>query len=308
MGGTFIKCGILDENGGMLVKDKTATPQGYFPVVERIAEFVRGLEKKAGVTVSAVGVGAPGVSDSGTGTVVVSHNLKWENVPLAKDLSAQLSLPVFLTNDANAAALGENFCGAGKEFSSVVLLTIGTGIGSGIVLGGKLFEGSCSAGAELGHETIRFDGKKCACGRRGCFEAYASASALVSLTKRKMRGCADSKLWSVCGGDIGAVNGKTVFDGLRAGDALAREIFGIYIGYLAEGIANIVNAFRPEAVLLGGGISAEGDTLIAPLRERVNKLILGGGAYAPVTIAAAKLGNDAGLCGAAKFAKDKTQL
>ncbi len=307
LGGTFIKCGILDENGKIVIKEKAATPQGYQPIVKRLAEFVCELSARANVKVAAVGIGAPGVADSAKGTVVVSHNLKWKNVPLAKDLSEILGLPVYLTNDANSAALGENFCGAGKEFSSMILLTIGTGIGSGIVIDGKLFEGFCSAGAELGHETIRFDGKKCACGRRGCFEVYASASALVAQTKHTMKKHSESVLWKVCGGDLSNVDGRTVFEGLKVNDAAAKKIFDTYIGYLAEGIANIINAFRPEAVVLGGGISAEGETLIQPLRKKVNALILGAGEYAPVKIAAAKLGNDAGICGSAKFAKDRTE-
>ena len=306
LGGTFIKCGIFDETGKIINKDKVVTPQGYLCTVDKLSDFVKELAARAQVNLTGVGIGAPGVIESETGTVVVSHNLKWKDVPLAKDLSAKLGLPVFLTNDANAAALGENFCGSGKEYSSMVLLTIGTGIGSGIVINGKLFEGYRSAGAELGHETIQFRGKKCACGRRGCFEVYASASALVKQTRQKMRKHSGSALWKICEGDLSKVDGRTVFEGMKQNDALAMNIFDTYIGYLAEGIANIINSFRPEAVVLGGGISAEGDTLIHPLKKRVNALILGRGEYAPVEIVAAALGNDAGLCGTAKFAKDKT--
>ena len=235
----------------------------------------------------------------------MSGNLGWENKPLAEDLSAKLGIPVTLANDANAAAFGEYVCGAGSDYKSVVLITLGTGVGSGIVLNGKLYEGNEGAGAELGHEVIRMDGEKCACGRRGCFEAYASATALIKQTKRAMGKDKESTLWRLCGGDIGLVNGKTAFDGAKGGDKTAKRVVSNYLRYLSEGLANIANTFRPEAILIGGGISAQGDTLTKPLQKRVNKLMLGHGRYASVKILAATLGNDAGLVGAAMLAKEK---
>ena len=160
------------------------------------------------IDVRAVGVGSPGMIDGERGVVVYSNNLGWKKVPLVAELKDRLRLPVRITNDANAAAYGEYTCGAGKKYQSIVLLTLGTGVGSGIVLDGKLFEGSRGAGAELGHETIRFGGEKCTCGRRGCLEAYASATALIRQAKRAMEKDSRSKLWKLCGGDINNVNGK----------------------------------------------------------------------------------------------------
>ena len=223
---------------------------------------------------------------------------------MARDICAALSLPVTLTNDANAAAYGEYSCGAGKQYSSIVLLTLGTGVGSGMVLNGKLYGGNEGAGAELGHEVIRAGGEKCACGRRGCLEQYASATALIRQTQRAMEKDKTSKLWGICP-KLEEVNGKTAFDGKRAGDKTALKVVGNYIRYLAEGIANIANVIRTQVVLLGGGISAESAYLTEPLQKRVNKLVLGHGKYAPVKILAAKLGNDAGLAGAAMLAKEK---
>ena len=306
LGGTYIKYGLVAENGEITAKRKDKTPAGgYEQTVTAIASAARELSAEYDESICGLGIGAPGVVDGERGIVLTSGNLGWENKPLAKDLSEALSLPVTLTNDANAAAFGEYICGAGKEYRSVILLTLGTGVGSGIVLNGKLFEGSEGAGAELGHEVIRMGGEKCACGRRGCLERYASATALIRQTKRAMEKDKASALWQLCGGNPANVNGKTAFDGKRAGDKTASKVVGNYIRYLAEGIANIANVIRPQAVLLGGGISAEGAYLTEPLQKRVNKLMLGHGRYAPVKILAAKLGNDAGLVGAAMLAKEK---
>ena len=307
LGGTYIKYGLVSEGGEIIAKGKVATPAGcrYAETLVTVASTVRELSARYGSEVSGVGIGAPGVVDGENGIVLTSGNLGWENKLLAKDLFERLGFPAVLTNDANAAAFGEYVCGAGSEFKSVVLITLGTGVGSGIVLNGKLFEGCEGAGAELGHEVIRFGGEKCACGRRGCFEAYASATALIRQTKRAMEKDRQSTLWQLCNGDINNVNGKTAFDGAQSGDKTAKRIVSNYLHYLSEGFANIANTFRPEAILIGGGISAQGENLTIPLQKRTDKLMLGHGAYAPVKILAATLGNDAGLVGAAMLAKEK---
>ena len=306
LGGTYIKYGLVNETGEIIEKGKVLTPTGcgYAETVEVIMSAVRGLAK-SGAPIGGLGIGAPGIVDGEKGIVRTSGNLGWENKPLAEDLSAKLSIPVTLANDANAAAYGEYACGAGKEHRSVVLLTLGTGVGSGIVLNGKLFEGNEGAGAELGHEVIRFGGEKCACGRRGCFEAYASATALIRQTKRAMEKDGQSKLWRLCCGNIESINGKTAFDGANEGDKTAKRVVNNYLRYLSEGLANIANTFRPEVILIGGGISAQGETLTKPLQKRLDKLMLGHGKYAPVKILAASLGNDAGLVGAAMLAKER---
>ena len=307
LGGTYIKYGLVSEAGEIIEKGKVATPAGcgYAETAEVISSAVRELSARHGAQVSGVGIGAPGVVDGERGILRTSGNLGWENKPLAGDLSAKLGIPAVLTNDANAAAYGEYACGAGSEYKSVVLITLGTGVGSGIVLNGRLYEGCAGAGAELGHEVIRFSGEKCACGRRGCFEAYASATALIRQTKRAMEKDRQSTLWLLCNGDSSLVNGKTVFDGAAAGDKTAKQVVNNYLRYLSEGLANIANAFRPEAILIGGGISAQGENLTKPLQKRVDKLMLGHGAYASVKILTASLGNDAGLMGAAMLAKEK---
>lgn len=306
LGGTFVKFGAVEESGNILKKDKIPTPLGcdYGATVSAIAEAVRGMIADMGMPESA-GIGCPGVIDGEHGIVVTGGNLGWENMPLAQDLGGRLDIPVTLCNDANAAAYGEYACGAGKEYKSIVLITLGTGVGSGIIFRGKLFTGELGAGAELGHEVIRMDGEPCACGRRGCFEAYASASALVRQTKNAMVAHPESKMWELCKGSADNADGRTAFDGMRQDDETAKEVVERYLNYLAEGIENIVNVFRPQAVLIGGGISAEGEALTLPLQKMVDTKILGRGRYAPVTIRAASLGNDAGLVGAAMLAKER---
>ncbi len=296
LGGTFIKCGIVDGGGHILLSDKipTGAERPYSSVIRDMAALVNSLEKRAGVKVCAAGVGSPGTVDGGSGTIVYNNNLGWKKVPLGSELKKALGVPVYVVNDANAAALGESAFGAGRAYESVILVTLGTGVGGGIVLQGKLFEGNRSAGAEIGHS------EKCTCGRRGCFEAYASATALIRETRRAMEKDRGSALWKLA--DPEHVTGKTAFDGMRMGDKTAEGVVKRYIRALAEGVANLCNIFRPEAILLGGGVCAEGDALLAPLKRQVKARLYGGSRYAPVEILCASLGNDAGLVGAAKYA------
>lgn len=304
IGGTTVKCGIVDSEGKIIVKESIPTGEADCGrMATDIAELVKKLERAAGVKTEGAGIGAPGLIDSKNGVIVYSPNIVWKNVPICAELEKRLCVPVKIANDANAAALGEAKAGSGKNYGDVVFVTLGTGVGGGIIIGGKLFEGFRSAGAEIGHHVIRFNGEQCTCGRKGCFEAYASATALIRQTKVAMENDRDSKLWEICP-NLDDVCGKTVFEGVEANDRTAEEVLDAYISYLAEGIVNIVNILRPEAVLIGGGVSAAGDVLLDPLREKVNKLVFGGTAYAPVKIYKATLGNDAGLIGAACLVMD----
>lgn len=304
IGGTFVKCGIVDSDGNIITKGKIPTRKDrtYQEIAEDISNFVMKLEQEAGVQTQAVGIGCPGTVDSENGIVLYCNNLDWNNIPLGKAIEERLNKPTYITNDANAAALGESFIGAGKTYNSSILVTLGTGVGGGIVLDGKLFEGNGSAGAEIGHHVIRKNGKQCTCGRKGCFEAYSSATALMREARLQMGKHKESMLWTACNGNKQNVDGKMIFDCAKAGDDTANKVVNWYIDYLAEGIANLANIFRPEAVLLGGGVSAQGDALIIPTQKLVNQRLYGGTAYAPVKLAVATLGNDAGLCGAVKLA------
>ena len=302
LGGTFIKGCILTEDGSVIIKDKIKTTNET--IAEDIASFVKDLENRAGVKVQAIGVGTPGIVDSKRGVVVLAKNVGFKNEKLREKIQKHISLPVYVTNDANAAALGEYFVGAGSKYKNLILVTLGTGVGGGIIIDGKLFEGHKSAGAEIGHITLRVRGEKCTCGRRGCFEAYSSATALIRDTKKAMLKDKESVLWKLCDNNIENVNGKTAFDGFELNDKTSIKVVRRYIKYLAEGITDLANIFRPEVILLGGGISGSKDILLKPLDRILRKEIFAGSRYAPVRINVASLGNDAGMIGAGKLAID----
>lgn len=299
-GGMSAKAGLFDENGKLLAKDsvKTSKEDGYAVTVAKMAQLVRTLGEAKKVKVSAVGIGSPGIIDGKEGVVVNWFNYGWSDKPLARDLSEKLGVPVCLTNDANAAALGEAKFGAGKNYEDSVFITLGTGVGSGIVLGGKVFEGSHGAGAEVGHMVVEVGGIPCPCGRRGCFEQYASASALIRDTKRAMFEHKNSLLWTLTGGDPENVDGKTAFAAARENDAAAKQVVKNYIMYLGEGVLNLVNIFRPQAVVIGGGVSNEGEALLQPLRRYVSERLLVDCERVPLAINRAALGSDAGMYGA----------
>ena len=301
LGGTFIKGGIVNDKGEIVVKDKvpTESEKGSDGVSENIARLVKSLLKSTNMSASdvvGIGMGVPGMIDGERGEVIYSNNLGWEHFLISDKVEALTGLKVKIANDANVAALGETLFGCGKEYKNTVMLTLGTGVGGGIIIGGKLFEGNHGAGAELGHSVILAGGERCTCGRRGCLEAYASATALIRDTKKKMQENPNSKMWEI--GSLDAVNGKVAFD-YKNSDTSAAEVVKGYIEKLGIGITNIANVFRPEAVILGGGVCAEGDNLILPLKEQLGKDIFAGDKGPSVEILIATLGNDAGLLGAA---------
>ena len=300
LGGTFIKGGIVDDMGNIFLQDKvpTESEKGRDRVATNIANLCTTLLKNTNMSTSdivGIGMGVPGMIDSAKGEVVYSNNLGWEHFFISEEVEKQTGLPVKIANDANVAALGETKFGCGKAYNNTVMITLGTGVGGGIIIDGKLFEGNRSAGAELGHSVIVAGGEQCTCGRNGCLEAYASATALIRDTKRAMLANKNSKMWEI--GDIEKVAGKTAFD-YKDCDQAAKTVVDSYIEKLGVGITNIANEFRPEAVILGGGVCAQGDNLIKPLQEFVNKEIFAGNKGPQVKILTATLGNSAGLLGA----------
>ena len=306
LGGTFIKGGIVNGQGEILVQDKTPTEseKGADGVANNIANLAKNLIEKAGLTVAEVqglGMGVPGMIDSGKGEVVFSNNLAWEHFFIGDAVSALTGLPVKIANDANVATLGEVKFGAAKGYQHAVMLTLGTGVGGGIVLNGKLYEGNHGAGAELGHSVIAMGGEQCTCGRKGCLEAYASATALIRDTKRAMEKNKESKLWEV--GSLESVTGKTAFDYAPV-DAAAQEVVTNYVEALGAGIVNFANVFRPEIVLLGGGVCAQGENLLKPLKAVLKRDLFAGDRGPQVELKIAELGNSAGLLGAAALFLD----
>ena len=310
LGGMSAKGALFSTDDKIICEDrvKTCSKDGFECTVNSLAELAKTLVNKAGVNfddVLAIGAGAPGVVDSRTGVILRWSNFNWNNVPFADRLSALTGKPVFVANDANVAALGEAKFGATAKYQSSILLTIGTGVGGGIVFDGKLIEGYKSAGAELGHITIREGGLPCACGRLGCYEKYASATALILQTRRAMVEDLSSEMWALVDGKIENVDGRTAFEGARRGDATAKKVIEQFVGYLSEGIADFVNILRPEAIVLGGGIANEGEDLFGPLRSAVDKRTYIAMDIVPLKIVGAKLGNRAGVYGGYAIAKEK---
>lgn len=301
LGGTFIKGGIVDGEGNILAKDKVPTEKekGAERVAENIASLAKTLMNACGLSVEnvqGIGIGAPGMIDSHKGEVVFSNNLAWEHFAITERLERLTGLPVKIANDANVAALGEAKFGAAKGKQNVVMITLGTGVGGGVVAEGKLLEGNCAAGAELGHSVLVAGGEQCTCGRKGCMEAYASATALIRDTKRAMEAHRDSKMWEV--GSLDEVTGETAFR-YKDCDEYARAVVENYIQMLACGLTNFANIFRPETILLGGGVCAEGDNLVKPVQALLDKEIFAGDRGPRVEVRIAELGNSAGLLGAA---------
>ena len=298
VGGMSVKGIILDGERRPLGEDCTPTPVGGDNLCDVIAETANSLMAKCGAHKEdvAVGIGCPGTIDSSRGELIFSGNLRLKNFSLASQVEERIGIPVKVTNDANAAALGEAVFGAGKNYKDSILVTLGTGVGGGIIIDGKLFEGHDSAGAEIGHMVIERHGDVCTCGRRGCFEAYCSATALIRRTKLQMEENPGSAMWTKYTAD--SATGKTAFEFCDS-DIAAKEVVDWYLMYLACGLANLANIFRPEVIMLGGGVSEQGERLTAPLQKMVNKELFGGTAYAPVKIVKAALGGKAGMYGAA---------
>lgn len=304
LGGTNIAVGVVDENLRIVAKHSVPTQakRPYPQIIEDMAKAVFSALQKAGISLeqcASIGIGSPGICDSETETVIYSNNIQWENVPLVAELRKWIPLPCRLSNDANCAALGEVAAGAAKGYKNAVLLTLGTGVGGGVILDGKIFAGCHSAGAELGHTVLIKNGERCTCGRHGCLEAYASASALIRQTKRAAENHPESVIWKLCGGDLEQISGRTPFEAEKQGDETAKQVVENYISYLSEGVVNFVNIFRPECVILGGGICNEGARLLDPINDHVSRLCFGSDKVEPPKVIRAALGNDAGIIGAA---------
>jgi len=304
LGGTNIVASVVDNDYNILstAKRKTNCPRPSEEIVGDMAAVALEAIELAGVKkeeIEAAGVGAPGSIDPVNGVIIYANNLGFRDVPVAKMLKNLTGLDFYLENDANAAAYGEFIAGAGKGTKNFVMITLGTGVGGGVIIDGKIYSGSNYAGAELGHAVIAIDGEMCTCGRQGCWEAYASATALIRQTKQAMLRYPDSVMWQLCDNDINKADGRTSFDAMRKGDAAGKMVVDRYVKYIAVGIANNINIFQPEVFCIGGGVSKEGDYLIVPVNEYVN-----GDNYArflpqKTQIKAAELGNDAGIIGAA---------
>ncbi len=301
LGGTNVAAGLVDDKGVLLSQGSVPCPRGAEAIADAIAEAARLVAGKAGVPmaeVASVGLAVPGTFDPNTGMIFRCVNLGLENVPLGPMLRDRLGLPVVLENDANAAALGEFVAGAGKGYSSLVAVTLGTGIGGGAVLDGKLFTGFNGAALEIGHTVIRRNGRQCNCGRRGCWETYASATGLIRSTWEAMTSYPACGLWRFASSPE-EVTGKTPFDAAKAGDSVAQAVVDEYITDLACGIANIINTLQPEVLCVSGGVSKQGESLLEPVRAILDREEIARNMARRTKVCLAQLGSEAGTVGAA---------
>ncbi len=302
LGGTNIAVGIVDLKSKKIVRKasiKTNAPRSCESISQDIVKLCNDLCRAEGLSLSDmkwIGVATPGIVKNGV--VVMASNLGWNNADFAGIMKKLTGKTTFVANDANAAAYAEAIWGVGKDANSLIAVTLGTGVGGGIVIDGKIWEGKNGFAAELGHMIIETDGRYCSCGKTGCFEAYCSATALVADTRRVMRLYPDSIMWKMCDGDLARVNGIIPFKAAERGDAAAKEVIASFIKYLAVGVSNVVNIFQPDVVCIGGGISGEGDKLMNPLREQLRRISFGTEA-SRCHVEVAKYMNDAGIIGSA---------
>ena len=305
LGGTNIAVGVLDEEHRFLAKTSTPTlsRRGFEAVVADMADAAVRALAQANLTaddVEYIGIGAPSTMNPFNHHIIFANNLGWRDADVIGEFRKHLDKPAFIANDADCAALGEAVAGDAKQYGACILLTLGTGVGGGVIVNGHIFNGGTGYGCEPGHMIIIAGGEPCSCGRRGCLEAYASVTALIRDTIRAMAAHPESLMREMCGEDIRKVNGRLAFDAARRGDRTAQEVVDNFIEYLALGISNLSIFFRPDVFIIGGGVSNEGENLLAPLRRRVEALDLYTTEFVPQPeIIKAKLGNDAGIIGAA---------
>ena len=302
VGGTGIQFGAIDENMNILAEKSipTTTSVSFSEQVARIADAVVATASAAGFSadqINRIGVGIPGISDPVTGDIVKCPNMGWFHVPFRQEFMKHLSVPLYIENDANVAALAESAAGVSAGTSSSVFITIGTGIGSGIILNGRIWNGFHGIGGELGHVIFGLNGVPCTCGNHGCLERYCSATALIRMGREAVALQPDSLILRSVGNDLTRIEARTVIDAARENDPVAVEVYGRWISQLAQAIAGVVNLLDPEVIVLGGGVSKAGDFLLNPLRSEFRKYVLYSDQPLP-DLRIAVLGSKAGIIGA----------
>ena len=305
LGGTNIATGVVDDQYRILEKYSVKTRGMELPfgrVVENIADAAEEVVRRAGLTmdeIQSVGMGTPSCINPKTGLLVHANNMGWHNLPLYGELEKHIKRPLYIRNDADCAALGEVLAGSARRYRDALMITLGTGVGGGMIMGGKIFNGCDHMGAEFGHTKLVFDGVQCTCGQYGCFESYGSATALIRQTREAIEKNPSSLMGRICGGDLQKVDGKLAFDAARSGDPDAMAVVDRYIRYVAAGLSTLITIFRPEVIIIGGGIGAEGDFLLDPLNRRIGECTYAAAEIGVPRAILAELGNDAGLIGAA---------
>ena len=310
VGGSNIACAVVDENCEIISRSKAKTHGktgsiDYTEVLDIIIRTVNLACEAAGIKpfdASSIGIGCPGICNSDMGIVEYTNNLGFRNVPLKTDVEDEFKIPIYLDNDANAAAFGEYIAGAAMGTKNAVVITLGTGVGSGIIINGKIYRGTNFAAGEIGHTVIVADGLPCSCGRKGCFEAYSSATGLVNMTKKAAAEHPESLINQLIKED-GKASARTAYKAAKLGDEVGQKVTEEYVKYLAVGIANVINTFQPDILCIGGGVCNEGSLLLNPLKEAVYREIYSRDSKKTTRLAICTLGNDAGIIGAAMLHK-----
>lgn len=312
LGGMSIKAGLVDDNYKIIAHDAvpTGASRHYSEILKDMAMLAIKVTKDAGYDiekdVKSIGIGSPGTCDSKNGVLVYANNINFLNVPMREEIQKYINLPVYIGNDANVAALGEYMVLGDDSVENMIAVTLGTGVGGGIIINKKIYEGFNGAGGEIGHFQVMTDGgEHCTCGRDGCWEAYASVSALIRQTRRAIESNPESMLAKSVDGDLSKVNGKTPFDCAQSGDKVAQEVVDNYIRYVAEGIVSVINIFQPQVLVIGGAISKQGDYLLNPIKAWVKDHCYTSEGVEATDIRIATLGNDAGIIGAALLGAQK---
>ena len=307
LGGTGIKAGVVDENGNIILKDSCPTlpERGYEAVIHDMAHLAIDVTVKSGHTmdeIRAIGIGLPGVMDPRTGRVPFCTNLGWHDVPIIQEMAKYTDRPVFVDNDATVAGLAESVAGVSAGCENSVFVTLGTGVGGGVVIGGKVFSGSHGVASEIGHMITVSGGELCTCGNRGCWERYASATALIREGRKLCGAKPDTALLKAVDGDLKAITAKHVIDLAKAGDPDCMALFDDYVVHLCEGLSNLINVYDPEVIALGGGVSHAGEFLLNAVRAKLPQYVFFKTMpYARIELA--RLTNDAGIIGAAMLGR-----
>lgn len=302
VGGMSIKIGLVDNFGKIITKSVVETKKDCNLAIDDICFAIKNIlenQKISFTDLKGIGIGLPGAVNSKTGIVDFLPNIGWGKIDLVSLVKKHFDKKVCIANDANAAILGEYKYGVAKNYDSVVMFTLGTGVGGGVIIDGKIFEGEECRGTELGHVTLILDGKECTCGRKGCIERYVSATALIEQTKNAMLKDKTTSMWGFVNGDINKVDGRTAFECAKKSDTLAMNVVDDYVKYLSESILSMLNIFRPKAFVLGGGISEQGSYLIDKVIKYCEQNDYGYKGAPKTQILKASLGNDAGILGAA---------
>lgn len=308
LGGTSVKFGVVNENLEIIKKHSipTLATRDFEVIVKDIALGTIDVLKQAGLTlddVDYIGMGVPSSVNPHNNRIIYANNLDWVDVDIISEFNKTIDKKVYIANDADCAAYGEVLAGAAQNTDNAIMLTLGTGVGGGMIIDGKIYLGGNGYGCEFGHAVLIMGGEQCTCGRKGCVEAYASVTALIRDSIRAIEKNKDSLMASMVDGDLSKIEGRTSFDAAKQGDKAAIEVVNQYIEYLAESIASIINQLRPKTVILGGGVSNQKDKLLQPLITRLHDLVYGVENIGLPEVVIAKLGNDAGIIGAAMLGK-----